>query len=73
MRKSRDALALADAHQQNRDLRNELDRCAQPLRQRIRELEAEIEAARAQRSRDTVEIMLYAPSVAASTGSHCRR
>lgn len=38
---SKNKSALADAHHQIRNLRNELAQAAQPLRERIRELEAE--------------------------------
>ena len=54
MRKRHDPLAAA--HEANRDLRNQLQQVEQPLRLRIRELEAEIDRRSNQIKEDGVRL-----------------
>ena len=59
---------LAEAHQANRDLRNKLARLEQPLRERIRELEAERDSALALARKYEYEASLYREAATGSAG-----
>lgn len=59
---------LAEAHQANRDLRNKLSGIEQPLRERIRELEAERDRALALAGKYEHEASLYRKAVIGNAG-----
>lgn len=59
---------LAEAHAANRDLRNKLFQIEQPLRDRIRELEAERDKAVALARRYETEATLYRKAAAGNAG-----
>lgn len=59
---------LAEAYEANRDLRNKILRLEQPLRERIRELEAERDRALALARRYEHEAALYRDAVVGSAG-----
>ena len=59
---------LAEAHQANRALRNKLSQVEQPLRERIRELEAERDKALALAYRRETEAQLYREAITGSSG-----